>query len=162
MINQHNSLPEGVQRTLACFNALAIPYDLRIFSEPAHTANQAATLLGCPIGAIVKSLVFLMGDQETLLLVLVSGKNRADLQRLAGIVGEPVHTANPEIVKRLTGFEIGAVPPIGIPGEYPVIIDEDLLAFDKIWSSAGAGMIVVGFSSQDLKKIKRGKVDRIR
>ena len=162
MMNDLNNLPEGVQRTLACINEFSIPYDLRAFTEPAHTASQATALLNCPMGAIVKSLVFLMGEKQSLLLVLVSGKNRADLKQLCEIVGQPVQPARPAVVKSLTGYEVGAVPPVGIAGDYPVIMDEDLLAFDKIWASAGAGKILIGLASQDLHKISAARIRKVK
>jgi Cys-tRNA(Pro) deacylase len=157
-----NNLPSGVQSTLACIKGFDIPYDLRAFTKPAHTANQAAALLACPLGAIVKSLVFLMGEKEALLLVLVSGKNRADLNRLREILGQPVQPAKPEVVKKLTGYEVGAVPPVGMAGDYPVIMDEDLLAFDQVWASAGAGTILIGLSPQDLQQVSRAEIRSVK
>ncbi|MFN2305104.1 MAG: aminoacyl-tRNA deacylase [Anaerolineales bacterium] len=161
-MHEVNKLPEGVLRTLACFEADDIPYELRTFSEPAHTASQAAALLDCPLGAIVKSLVFLTAERQSLLLVLVSGENRASVKILAEITGQAVHPADPAIVHGLTGYEVGAVPPVGIEGDYPVIMDEDLLAFDRIWASAGAGTILIGVSSRDLQTLTQARVSRIK
>lgn len=50
--------------------------DVRELAESAHTAEQAAAALGVAVGAIVKSLVFLRGEQPV--LVLCSGANMVD------------------------------------------------------------------------------------
>ena len=44
--------------------------------ESTRTAPEAAAAVGCEVGAIVKSLVFRIGEEAV--LALVSGSNRAD------------------------------------------------------------------------------------
>ena len=51
-----------------------------ILEDTARTANDAATALGCNVGAIVKSLLFKTG--ETFCLCLVSGDKRCSLNKL--------------------------------------------------------------------------------
>ena len=48
--------------------------------ETARTANDAASALGCNVGAIVKSLLFNAGDD--FVLCLVSGDKRCSLNKL--------------------------------------------------------------------------------
>ena len=51
-----------------------------ILEQTARTANDAATALGCNVGAIVKSLLFKLGDKFC--LCLVSGDKRCSLNKL--------------------------------------------------------------------------------
>ena len=53
--------------------------------DSTHTAADAAAAVGCEVGAIVKSLVFLADDEPV--LALVSGDNRADLAALGVVLG---------------------------------------------------------------------------
>jgi prolyl-tRNA editing enzyme YbaK/EbsC (Cys-tRNA(Pro) deacylase) len=111
---------------------------------------------------VVKSLVFASKDQEKFVLVLVSGQNRADNQKLSKITGFGVLPAKPERVLALTGYPVGAVPPFGFGTDFPAIIDEDLLDFQDIWASAGSENFLVKFQSSLLAKITGGKVSKIK
>ena len=63
--------------------------------QTARTAQDAATALGCSVGAIVKSLLFSAGDN--FVLCLVSGDKRCSLNRLKKILDEKdVSMANPD------------------------------------------------------------------
>ena len=80
--------------------------------QTARTAEDAATALGCNVGAIVKSLLFSAG--EDFVLCLVSGDKRCSLNKLKKIIDEKdVSMAKPDDVKKITGYTIGGVSPVG-------------------------------------------------
>ena len=54
--------------------------------QTARTAQEAATALGCNVGAIVKSLLFSTGN--SFVLCLVSGDKRCSLNKLKKILDE--------------------------------------------------------------------------
>ena len=58
---------------------------MREFPEGTHTAQDAADAIGCPVAAIVKSLVFTLDGSP--ILVLVSGANRVDVDALGARLG---------------------------------------------------------------------------
>lgn len=142
-------------------NDQEIPYHLRVFNTPAHSARQAAELLGCPLGAIVKSLVFQKQVSGELLLVLVSGKNMVDVQRLNKIVGKDVQPAKPKTVLAITGYPVGAVPPFGFIDTFPVIMDKDLLEYERVWSSAGAENMLIQIKATALRRLTRAEVKQV-
>jgi Cys-tRNA(Pro) deacylase len=133
-------------------------YEIRVFKQPAHKARQAANLLGCPLGAVVKSLVFETDHQTDFLLVLVSGQNRVDTQKLSKILGWKVRPAEITKVLELTGYPVGAVPPFGIKNTCKVIIDADLMVHERLWGAAGDTNILVSFSPVILKELTGGLV----
>ena len=69
--------PERVKKVLGFLDSNECDYRVRVVETPAHHARQAAELLNCPLGAIVKSLVFKVRGGHKFFLVLVSGPNRA-------------------------------------------------------------------------------------
>ncbi len=162
MIHLEQHYPEGVVAVLQTLVDGDEPYQVRSFDKPAHHASEAAELLGCALGAVVKSLIFQLTRSGGMVLVLVSGKNRADMQRLAHILGEPVRTASPEDVLAFTGYPVGSVPPFGVKGDCSVIIDADLMTFEQVWAAAGSAHILIGLSSHALKQISRGNVKVIK
>ena len=107
----------------------------RTFPEGTATAEQAAAAVGCEVAQIVKSLVFVSGDE--LLLLLVSGANRVDEGKVAGLVGAPVRKATAKEVEARTGFRIGLVPPVGHSAPLRVFMDLDLIDHPVVWSASG-------------------------
>jgi prolyl-tRNA editing enzyme YbaK/EbsC (Cys-tRNA(Pro) deacylase) len=95
--------------------------------DSTRTAAEAAEACGCELGQIVKSLVFVIDEQPT--MVLCAGD-----RRVTAIDGEP---ASAEIVRAATGFSIGGVPPLGHDTDLPTIFDESLRRFDRVWCAAG-------------------------
>jgi Cys-tRNA(Pro) deacylase len=160
--NSVHQYPLGVQSVLQILIENDVPYELRIFDTPARQASQAADLLGCPLGAIVKSLVFQKQSSGELLMVLVSGKNRADPKILNQVVGGEVQPAKPKTVLDLTGYPVGAVPPFGVKGAVLVVIDADLMLYEHVWASAGAENILIKLNSIDLLNLSKGKVEAIK
>lgn len=155
-------LPQEVHQVLSLLDQNQIVYQLRSFEQPAHHAGEAADLLDCPLGAVVKSLVFQKVSKGGILLVLVSGENRVDMDVLRALVGESVRPAHLADVEKKTGYPVGAVPPFGMAGEFPVFVDEDLMGHDVVWSSAGAVNILLGIAPEDLKHLSGGLIERLK
>jgi prolyl-tRNA editing enzyme YbaK/EbsC (Cys-tRNA(Pro) deacylase) len=150
--------PEAVLRVLKVLDSFDCDYQVRSFNEPAHHAREAAELLNSPLGAIVKSLVFKLEGQEKYILVLVSGQNRVARKKITKTIGEQIVKAKPGEVLSITGYYVGAVPPFWFNNDLPVIIDEDLLMFHELWSSAGSAHILLNFKSSILKRIPGGQI----
>ena len=108
---------------------------VREFPEGTRTAIDAARAVGCDVGQIVKSLVFIAGGRPV--VALVSGANRLDEKRLAAVAGEPVAKADADTARLATGYAIGGVPPFGHATDVPVYMDRDLLEHRVVWAAAG-------------------------
>ena len=107
-----------------------------VLDQTARTANDAATALGCKVGAIVKSLLFKAGD--SFILCLVSGDKRCSLKKLKKILNEKdISMASPEDVKKVTGYTIGGVSPTGHLTQIKIFTDETLNRFSSIFAAAG-------------------------
>ncbi len=117
----------------------------------ARTAEQAAALIGCDLAQIAKSLVFSAGDG--LVMVLASGSNRVDTDKLAALLGKPVGKADAEAVRAATSYAIGGVAPVGHPNALPIYMDEDLLKHETIYPAAGTPNTAFAISSRDLQRI---------
>jgi len=150
--------PDNVNIVLGVCNKFGFSYGIRAFNQGAHHAEQAARLLRCSLGAVVKSLVFETKSQAAFILVLVSGQNRVDSEALSEIIGSKVYPAKPEKVLTLTGYPVGAVPPFGIDGDPLVIIDADLLSYQDVWAAAGSVKHPMGFKSKWLPRLTQGDV----
>jgi prolyl-tRNA editing enzyme YbaK/EbsC (Cys-tRNA(Pro) deacylase) len=109
--------------------------EIRRFPEGTRTAEDAARAIGCEVGQIVKSLVFLAGGRPV--VALVSGANRLDPAKLAAVAGGSVEKAGAETARQATGYAIGGVPPFGHAQPLPVFMDRDLERYQVVWAAAG-------------------------
>lgn len=142
-------------RVAAAASAAGLELDVRRFDEGTRTAADAARAVGCEVGQIVKSLVF-VADGEPI-LALVSGANRVDLSRLARVIGATAaRRADGDEARAATGFAIGGVPPFGHPSPIRVVVDEDLLAHPEVWAAAGLPDAVFRISPADLVRVSGG------
>ena len=120
-----------------------------------RTAQDAATALGCDVGAIVKSLLFKAGDR--FILGLVAGDKRCSLNKLKKILNEKdVSMASPDQVKENTGYTIGGVSPVGHLKECEIFIDETLVRFNDIFGAAGHPNAVFKIDYNNLINMTKG------
>ena len=130
-------MASGPERVQAALNELGIDAQVLRLPDSTRTAPEAARAVGCDVGAIAKSLLF-MADGEPL-LVLCAGDRRVNTARVAELVGAAsVKMASVEDVRRVTGYAIGGVPPLGHPMRVPTLMDAALHRWPLIYCAAGA------------------------
>ena len=131
-----------------------------VLEQTARTANDAAAALGCNVGAIVKSLLFKAG--EGFILCLVSGDKKCSLNKLKKILSEKdISMANPEDVKKITGYTIGGVSPTGHLTKINIYIDETLNRFSSIFAAAGHPNAVFEINFENLISLTSGQIKSI-
>lgn len=125
--------------------------------ETTRTASDAAKSIGCNLSQIVKSLIFKTKKTEKPVLVLTSGPNRVNESQLKLYVGEKITKADATFTKKITGFAIGGIPPVGHKTPIDLIyIDQDLLTQREVWAAAGTPNAVFCIKSEDLLNITKG------
>ena len=131
-----------------------------VLDSSARTALEAATSLGCEVGAIVKSLLFKTENRFN--LCLVSGDKKASLNKIKKILNiKDVSMASAEDVKKITGYTIGGVSPIGHLNKVDILIDNSLERFTSLYAAAGHPNCVFKINFIDLEKITNGLIREI-
>src|SRR5215470_81578 len=153
-----DSLSPSAQRVQDALTSNGVDCEVVELPATTRTARDAAAAVGCKVDQIIKSLIFRGTQTDRAILVLVSGKNLVNLERLSALAGEPVEKPDAEFVRRRTGFAIGGVPPVGHSERLPTFIDEDLLHYDEIWAAAGTPNAVFKLTPLELKLITQGTV----
>jgi prolyl-tRNA editing enzyme YbaK/EbsC (Cys-tRNA(Pro) deacylase) len=133
--------------------------EVREFAESTATAQDAAAAIGTTVGRIVKSLVFMAGDRP--ILVLASGPNRVDVEKISRLLDKPVKRATADQVRDLTGFAIGGVPPVAHAQALQTFVDRDLLQYDRVWAAAGTRNTVFNIQPAELLRITGGHVEDV-
>ncbi len=101
--------------------------------KPVKTVEQAVKATKSKPKQIIKSLLFI--SQEGPILVIVDGESKVNPSKLAKIFGN-TRLARPEEVKEITGFEVGAVPPIGV--KVKTIVDPKVLENEFVIGGGGS------------------------
>ncbi len=133
-----------------------IGVSVKQFPSGTRTAVDAARAVGCDVGQIVKSLVFVAAGRPV--VTLVSGANRLDEESLGEAAGRPVTKADAEVVRSATGYSIGGVPPFGHAMEVQVFMDRDLLGHRVVWAAAGRPDSVFEIDPERLRELSRAVV----
>jgi prolyl-tRNA editing enzyme YbaK/EbsC (Cys-tRNA(Pro) deacylase) len=148
------------ERVQAALDALDLDIRVQTFDAPTSTAEEAAAAIGCELGAIVKSLCFIVADDPV--LVLAAGDRRVDskaLRRIFGVSKRQVAIADRETVLRVTGYEVGGVPPLGHPQPLRTLIDRSLERFTTVYAAAGTSHAIFPIPYDTLITVTAGTVE---
>jgi prolyl-tRNA editing enzyme YbaK/EbsC (Cys-tRNA(Pro) deacylase) len=148
------TLPAASKRVVAAASELGLAIAVSEFTSGTKTAAAAAAAVGCPIAAIVKSLVFIAADEPV--VVLVPGDLRLDPEKLEKQAGaSPVRRATLDEVRHATGFAAGGTPPFGYLRPLRVFADRNLRRNHTVWAAAGTPTTVFPISLDDLDRTVR-------
>ena len=161
-MSQKSELTASAQRVQDALTAHGVDCQVVELAASTRTAQEAAEAVGCEVGQIVKSLIFRGKQSGRAVLVLASGANRVDEQKLRDLLGEKVTKPNADFVRAQTGYAIGGVPPLGHVQPLETFIDEELLQYDEIWAAAGTPHAVFRLRAEDLQRVTDGRVVEIK
>lgn len=154
-------MPGSVERFTQLLESEGLAERVVHLEQSTRTAEMAARAVGTEVGAIVKSLVVMVDGRPT--LAMVSGDRRADLARVAALVGGTDATmARGAEVKEITGFAIGGVPPLLSDAEgrrLPALIDRQLFRFAEVWAAAGSPFAVFPIAPAELERLTAARAE---
>mgnify|MGYP006124454149 FL=1 len=131
-----------------------------VLENSARTAKEAATALGCDVGAIIKSLLF--KTEDSFILCLVAGDKRCSLNKLQKLNNKKdISMASSDDVKTQTGYTIGGVSPVGHINNVKIFIDKSLERFNNLFAAAGHPNCVFKIDFVNIQKITNGKIGDI-
>jgi prolyl-tRNA editing enzyme YbaK/EbsC (Cys-tRNA(Pro) deacylase) len=148
-----------VQEALA---RLGFGFEVRQFPESTRTSAEAAAAIGCAVGQIAKSLVFRARRSGRPVLVVASGANRVDEEKVGRLIGEKIERAGADFVREKTGYSIGGVPPVGHAETPLTVIDRDLLGFEEVWAAAGTPNAVFRLAPGALVEMTGGRTAEVK
>ena len=148
---------EPVQRVEKLLKIFDSNQKVMILNASARTAKEAASSLGCEVGAIIKSLIF--KTENTFTLFLVAGDKKVSLNRIKKLLDiKNASMASADEVKNITGYTIGGVSPIGHLSKIDIFIDNSLERFNSLFAAAGHPNCVFKINFKDLQKITNGSI----
>lgn len=178
-MSDRDQLPERSKIVSDALAGAGLETWIRALDGSTRTAADAAHALDCAVGAIASSLVFVAGQpgpdvatltdpatdsspshtdsNDTMVLVMTSGRHRVDTELLATCTGaHEITRATPDQVRAATGQAIGGVAPVGHPQPLRTIIDTALADYPLIWAAGGTPRTVFPLTYNQLIEITNG------
>ena len=136
-----------------------ISYQVLVQAHRAMDAEQAAAERGVSVRKVVKTLLT-RGPDRRYIIALVRGDLRLSLKKLARVVGvKKLEMAPAADVPRVTGYQIGAVAPVGLRrADVPVYVDQCILEEPQVSISAGRHDAGLELTAEDLIRAVGGQV----
>lgn len=132
-----------------------------ILPMDAHTATveDAAMALGVDADRVIKSLVFMAGEQP--ILVINNGLARVDRKKLAAYLGmnrKRVKFARAEKALEVSGYVVGSMPPFGHRENLRTIVDAATAGIASVYGGGGSVDAMMRLSSSELLKVTHAEV----
>lgn len=152
-----SELSSSARRVQEFLSARGFSFPVRELPASTRTAQEAADSIGCTVPQIAKSLVFKEKSSGRPVLVIASGSNRVDLNKVKKATGLDLGTADGKFVKDRVGYAIGGIPPVAHNEPLETILDSDLKKYETIWAAAGTPHAVFQLKAVDLEPLTEGK-----
>lgn len=121
--------------------------------KPIRNLEELLRTKGHDPNSVVRSLLFKTGS-DTYVLLAVAGGGRADWGTLRKHLDEKkLRMAEFDEVPEATGYVVGAVPPVALPEEIKVLLDNGIDDFDNVVIGSGVLGYALGLKAADLKKV---------
>jgi len=139
-----------VQEALAAAGSSAVVREYRV---ACRTSAEAASVLGCDVAQIAKSVIFRGAASGRSILVITSGAHRVSTAKVEALAGEAPAKADAAFVREHTGFVIGGVAPIAHARPGIVLMDQTLLGFATVFPAGGTPQAMFAISPGELLRL---------
>jgi prolyl-tRNA editing enzyme YbaK/EbsC (Cys-tRNA(Pro) deacylase) len=147
----------AVKRVAQALIDYQIAGQIKVLTDSARSAAEAASALGIEVGQIASSILFKLPDNSPL-LVITSGRHRVNTELVAKNLNiSELGRVDADYVKEKSGFSIGGVAPIGWLNPTKIIIDEALNDYEVVWAAAGHPHAVFPTTYSELARITKAQ-----
>ncbi|HSI29321.1 MAG TPA: YbaK/EbsC family protein [Methylophilus sp.] len=138
------------------FQVIEIP--LSEDKKPIRSLEELLSSQGLQPQSVVRSVVF-KGENSGYSLLAVAGGGRADWALLRAHLNErKCRMAEYDEVPEATGYVVGAVPPIAVPHDLRVLVDEGVSQYETVVIGSGVLGYALALKSADLLGLLADKV----
>jgi len=137
---------------IQALDKLSIPYRIFQHAHIPESLEQAAQERGQVPGQIIRSILFRI-QKDDFFLTLVAGPGQISWRKLRAHLGvSRISMATGEQVLSVTGYAVGTVTPLGLPGPIRILADESVFTPEEISLGSGAQGVAIIMKSVDLKR----------
>lgn len=134
-----------------------IQYECDEFIDGLHTAQKT----GAPVEQSFKTLVA-QGKSKQYYVFVIPIAEELLLKQAAKLVGEKSIELIPvKEITKVTGYIRGGCTPLGMKKNYPTIIHESAVTYNKIYVSGGKLGCSISLNPQDLITVTKSRVENL-
>ena len=155
----NGSSERAIDRTTRHLDAIGIPYEV-VEHDQAFGAASEADAAGVRPENAAKSI--LLNDGEGYRLVAIQASGRLDLGKVRDLLeisrAKLRLVTEDEMAADFSGFELGAIPPLGELLPAPEIVDRRLLEHDRVLCNGGDHTHSVLLDPNDIVRVSGAQV----
>lgn len=142
---------ELLQREKIAYDVIEIP--LTEDKKPVRNLEELLTRKGIDPQSVVRSVLFKTSSDKFVLLA-VAGGGRADWALLRQHLNErKCRMAEFDEVPQATGYVVGAVPPVALPNDIKVLVDNSVSNYDTVVIGSGVLGYALSLKGLDLLRL---------
>ncbi len=130
-----------------------IDFDVLQYEFTQIGAERAAESVGKPLESTCKTLVVEATGKKHW-LAIVPGDQRFDPRKMAAAIGtEKADLADHAQAEKITGYQVGGISPFALRRPLPAVIEESLLALDRVVVNGGRRGVLVEIETEVLVEL---------
>ncbi len=150
----NSAVTELLQKQKIAFDVIEIP--LSDDKKPIRRLEELLSAKGLDPTSVVRSVLF-RGGSEQFYLLAVAGGGRADWGILRKQLDErKLRMAEFDEVPEVTGYVVGAVPPIALPEALKILVDTSLNNYATVVIGSGVLGYALALKGSDLMTLLAG------
>ncbi len=150
-------------------DAQAVPYTLLPHTQPVFTVEEAAAQRGVKAEEMVKCILLRESGRTRYVMACLLGPDRLDHRAVRAHLKDDhleggwkrLTFATAEAITAVTGYPQGAVNPLCLPDEVPVLFDEAIGRCRRINISTGDLLFGLEMDAQDLIRLANARLAKI-
>jgi len=140
---------EGDTPAIRALDANGIAFDV-VRTERPNSAEESAAIQGIRLEQLLRTIVVRRGEGDYL-FVLVPGGRQIDWPKLRAHLGvSRLSLPDADEAKETTGYERGAITPLGAVPSRPVIADASIGGLERVAIGGGARGVNIHLSAEEL------------
>jgi Cys-tRNA(Pro) deacylase len=140
-------------RVTELLDSRGIKYRLLRHEKPAFTCEDASVQRGVSLEEMVKCML-LVDKKRRYFLVCTTSERRLDLKKVREALGcSRLSLASEKEIEDVLGYKLGAIPPLLLKTEIPVLFDNGIMRKGKVNISSGDPMAGLELDPRDLASL---------
>jgi len=142
---------QSIERTKQLALHVGLSAEFIHHQQSGKTTEDAVVALGIDAGSIIKTLILHASKEDLFIAAVILGSDRLSCHMLASLAGvKSLRFASPEQIEKLTGFELGGVPPLAVKYCNRAFVDSLVVRKDSVVGAGGDDHCGMKFSPEDL------------
>jgi Cys-tRNA(Pro)/Cys-tRNA(Cys) deacylase len=130
-----------------------VPFEVLEYTFTEVGADHAAEAVGRPLESCCKTLI-VKAVGKSFWVAIVPGDQRFDTRKMATAIGvAQAELAEHDEAEKVSGYQVGGISPFAMRRQFPTVIEESLLALDRIIVNGGRRGVLVEMATEDVIRL---------